>query len=118
MDPEPVAGNSWNLAWIPQACTLPTAERPLRVAEFDQLFASALRGVERPAPTRLTLRLDGTARLAAQELADRETGCCSFFTFTFGGTDEVLVEVAVPATHVDVLDALAERAKAAAGLPG
>lgn len=118
MNLEPLAGNRANLAWIPQACTLPTAEQPLRVAEFDQLFATTLRGVERPAPTRLALRLDGTARLPAQELADRETGCCSFFTFTFGGTDEVLVEIAVPAAHVDVLDALAERAKAAAGLPG
>jgi hypothetical protein len=24
--------------WAPDACTLPTAERPLRVAEFDDLF--------------------------------------------------------------------------------
>lgn len=24
--------------WAPQACTLPTAERPLRVAEFDDLL--------------------------------------------------------------------------------
>ncbi|NMO51778.1 hypothetical protein HH310_11305 [Actinoplanes sp. TBRC 11911] len=25
---------------VPDACTLPTAERPLRLAEFDSLFAS------------------------------------------------------------------------------
>ena len=29
------------------ACTLPTAERPLRLAEFDELFATAVRRVER-----------------------------------------------------------------------
>ena len=30
------------LPWVaPDACTLPTAERPLRVAEFDDLFANA-----------------------------------------------------------------------------
>jgi len=29
------------LAWVPAACTLPTAEQPLRPAEFDALFTSA-----------------------------------------------------------------------------
>src|SRR5947209_12417027 len=36
--------------WVPVgACTLPTRKQPLRVAEFDALFAAALRSVERPA---------------------------------------------------------------------
>ncbi|MEV4838269.1 hypothetical protein AB0K05_27425 [Nonomuraea sp. NPDC049486] len=35
-------------AWVPSACTLPTAEQPLRVAEFDALFADAVRAVARP----------------------------------------------------------------------
>jgi hypothetical protein len=26
--------------WVPQACTLPTVERPLRLAEFNDLFAT------------------------------------------------------------------------------
>lgn len=30
---------------VPAACTLPTAERPLRLAEFEELFATAVRGV-------------------------------------------------------------------------
>ena len=120
MTTEPVAPSDVHLDWVPPDCTLPTTERPLRVAEFDRLFATALRGVERIAPTRLALRLDSTARRPAEELADRETGCCSFFTFAFtaGGADEVLLEVVVPATQVDVLDALAERATAGAGLRG
>ncbi|HEX4811142.1 MAG TPA: hypothetical protein VFV66_00105 [Nonomuraea sp.] len=28
-----------DLGWAPSACTLPTAEQPPRVAEFDALFA-------------------------------------------------------------------------------
>ena len=33
------------------ACTLPTAERPMRVAEFDALFAEAVVGSNAPATT-------------------------------------------------------------------
>ncbi|MFL6074490.1 MAG: hypothetical protein ACJ73S_13940 [Mycobacteriales bacterium] len=97
-----------------EACTLPTPERPLRVAEFDALFAS-VRSAERVAPTRLRLALDGGGAAAlAADLAVRETACCAFFTFTLtvtgAGTD---LEVTVPAGHVAVLDALAARAGAA-----
>jgi len=42
-------------AWVPvDACTLPTREQPLRLAEFDELFASTLRAVS--APTRTAAR--------------------------------------------------------------
>ena len=104
-------------AWVPLACTLPTADRPLRVAEFDALFATALRAQHRPAPTRLRWRLDPAAEAAARELTGRESSCCSFFTFSFAAdAGGVQVEVQVPAGHVDVLDALA--ARAAAGISG
>lgn len=97
--------------WMPQACTLPAAERPARAAEFDELFATALRGQRRLAPTMLRWRLDAAAESAARELADRESGCCSFFTFTFTRDgDIVLVDVEVPAVSAGVLDALAQRA--------
>ena len=100
-------------AWVPQACTLPTAERPVRTAEFDELFATALRGQQRLAPTVLRWRLDPAAETAARELAGRESGCCSFFTFTFAQAgDAVQVDVEVPAASAGVLDALAERAAA------
>jgi hypothetical protein len=100
-------------AWVPQACTLPIAERPLRAAEFDELFATALRGQRRLAPTLLRWRLDPAAEPAARELADRESGCCSFFTFTFTKDgDAVQVDVEVPAASAGVLDALAKRAAA------
>jgi hypothetical protein len=99
-------------SWAPQSCTLPTAERPLRVAEFDRLFIDAVRGADRASPTRLRLDLEPSAETAerAAGLVVRETACCSFFTFTLTATGGALeLEVAVPETHVEVLDALAER---------
>ncbi|MFF4771456.1 hypothetical protein ACFY05_01205 [Microtetraspora fusca] len=107
-----------DLGWAPSACTLPTAEQPLRVAEFDALFAEAVQAITRPERTRLRLELvfgpDNAARAA--ELTARENGCCSFFTFalTVAG-DTLTLEVAVPPEHVEVLDALQARAGATAG---
>lgn len=100
-------------AWVPEACTLPTAQRPLRLAEFDDLFTTAVRGRQRLSPTRLRLRLDAAAEARARDLTERETQCCSFFTFTFTADDgAVRLDIEVPAAHVDVLDALSERAAA------
>ncbi|MFJ8509792.1 hypothetical protein [Streptomyces avermitilis] len=45
--------------WIPASCTLPATEQPLRVAEFDALFAERLTGTARPEPLRLLLVLTG-----------------------------------------------------------
>jgi hypothetical protein len=100
-------------AWGPQACTLTTVERPLRRAEFDDLFAEALRAQERLSPTVLRWTLDPTAERTVRDLAERETACCSFFTFDFmvaGNTLQVKVEV--PPAQIGVLDALAARASA------
>jgi hypothetical protein len=92
--------------WAPDACTLPTAERPLRVAEFDEFFSHVLR-MQRPEPTQLDLVLPREAEAAARDLASRETECCSFFTFEFDAPgDDVLMHVGVPPSHVEVLDAL------------
>jgi hypothetical protein len=117
--PDPGAG------WVPvDSCTLPTADRPLRAAEFDDLFATALRAVQRPAAgaprARLVLAGDATLPGRVQRLADAETSCCSFFTFTVTRLDgekeqspgETLValDVEVPAAQTDVLDALVRRA--------
>jgi len=102
--------------WVPQACTLPIAERLGRVAEFDHLFAAALHDVQRPAPERLRLTLRGIPGLeaTARDLAARESECCSFFTFTIGRHGEdVVVDVQVPDAQVGVLDGLAARAAAA-----
>jgi hypothetical protein len=102
--------------WAPSACTLPTAEQPLRVAEFDALFADAVQGLARPEPTRLRLELVFSPELAARaaELMARENGCCSFFTFTLIIADGSLaLEVTVPPEHIEVLDTLQERVGAA-----
>ena len=100
--------------WAPDACTLPTTERPLRGAEFDALFASALRAVHRPAPTRLRLTLDPAAEATARDLFARETECCSFFTFGFIRDDgQLRVDADVPDAYVEVLDGLAGQARAA-----
>ena len=118
--------------WVPvEACTLPTAEQPLRVAEFDTLFAASLCAVEHLAgvATRARLVLAGDANLPGrvQRLADAETACCSFFTFTLtpvaagpaaeldgdGAATLVALDVEVPAARADVLAALVERAEQA-----
>jgi len=54
--------------WAPDACTLPTPERPLRVAEFDALFAHVLR-MQRPDPTRLDLVIPREAEASARDIA-------------------------------------------------
>lgn len=91
---------------------MPTVEQPSRVAEFDELFARSLQGVDRVEPTWLRLRLDATAEAAARDLAAREASCCSFFTFAFAAeaNGELRLDVTVPPTYVDVLDAFAGRA--------
>lgn len=99
--------------WTPPACTLPTEERPLRVAEFDQLFATALHGVRRTDPTGLVLEFaaDPAQVASARDLIRRETECCSFFTFTVEDVSPLLrVRVEVPPAHTEVLAALGERA--------
>jgi hypothetical protein len=104
--------------WVPEACTLPTAEVPLRVAEFGGLFADAVHGIERVGPTRLRLELQASPQVAgrAAALVAAETECCSFFTFTLTATGGGLaLEASVPAGHTGVLDGLADLAAAAAG---
>ncbi len=103
-------------SWAPDACTLPMAERPLRVAQFDELFSSAVLRVDRPEPRRLELELDPTAEVAASTaaLAVRETACCSFFAFTLRAAEgKLLLEVVVPSPHIALLDALAAHAATA-----
>lgn len=106
------------LEWVPKSCTLPTADRPLRVAEWDTLFAEKLRQVTRPGPrlVRLDLADEPGVEDRVRDLAARESGCCSFFTFTVAARPAaVLLDVAVDAAHEQVLDALAARADAACG---
>ena len=99
---------------MPEACTLPTADQPLRRAEFDALFATALRAFDRTEPTRLRLTLGGGPDLEAgvRDLTARESECCSFFGFavTSRGHDLLDLEVTVPGNQIEVLDAMTARA--------
>lgn len=102
-----------NQTGVPDACTLPTVQRPLRLAEFDDLFATALLGQQRLSPTQLRWRLDPAAESSARDLTARESSCCFFFSFTIAPDEgAVRIDVQVPATHVEILDALANRAAA------
>lgn len=78
--------------WEPDSCKLPTAEQPVRVAEFDRFFADSVRRTDRPARTRLELLLNADAEAAGRELSAHESGFCSLFAFTFeaAGTGPVM----------------------------
>nr|WP_229841014.1 transposase [Streptomyces brasiliensis] len=101
-----------DMAWVPQSCTLPTEERPLRVAEWDALFAERLTALAHPQALRLRLDLVGGPGVVdrIRDLAEREGGCCSFFAFTVTpGEDLVHLEITVDQAHEAVLAAIAAR---------
>ena len=98
-----------DLAHVPETCTLPTAERPLRLAEFDRLFASAITPVERRGPQTARISLPPRPEIAARaaDLVVRETGCCSFFTFSLTATvGRLHLDVTVPESQTPVLDSV------------
>jgi len=103
---------------VPPACTLPTADQPLRIAEFDALFAADVTDVQQPSTNTalLTLRPDASVAARAADLAVREAGCCSFFEFTLTATGgQLAMQIRTPAVQIDVLDALVDWARRAAG---
>jgi hypothetical protein len=96
---------------VPEACTLPTVEQPLRVAEFDRLFA-VVAATEWLGPRQARIVLPSSPQIAAQaaDLVVRETRCCSFFTFSLtAGAGRLHLDVAVPEGQVPVLEALVGR---------
>ena len=98
------------MPWAPQACTLPTAQVPLRVAEFDDLFSQTLRHTERLDVTWLRLVLTGgdATEAAVRDLTAAESRCCSFFDFHIDRHgDQVVLEVRVPRAMHGAPDAAA-----------
>jgi hypothetical protein len=109
-----------------EACTLPTLEQPMRIAEFDELFVASLRDIQEPGwsdvKVRLVLGGDEVLPERVQRLVDAETSCCSFFTFTLtplelgdSSVTETMValDIDVPAARADVLAAFVSRARGA-----
>jgi hypothetical protein len=109
---------------VPDACALPTAEQPLRLAEFDTLFATAVRQVETVSPTHARMRMSGPAGLEAtvRDLTARETECCSFFAFTTAPSPQaddgeaLTLDIEVPGPYAGVLASLVQQAKDRSGI--
>ena len=106
-------------SWVPRSCTLPAVQQPLRVTQWDRLFSERLSASARPDRLRLHLVLVGGEGVEerVRDLAARESGCCSFFTFTVtAATDgDVHLDVKVGPAYEKVLDALQARAAAEDG---
>jgi hypothetical protein len=110
------------LDWLaPSACTLPTREKPLRVAEFDQLFSNHLVAIQPQGAFSIRMILHpnndssrSTLLGTVQDLVHRESQCCSFFTFYVSSlgqeVDGVALEIGVPSEQLDVLAAIMARA--------
>jgi hypothetical protein len=106
-------------SWVPtDACTLPSEDRPFRLAELDRLFVDSLQSVARVSSTWLRLDLTGPAssERRVRGLAAREQECCGFFDFSVvashGG---VTLDVRVPDRWTGVLDGIEEQAAAVLG---
>lgn len=110
----PISG-SW-VETASSSCSLPTAAKPLRLAEFGALFTTEITAAARAGKTtaRFTLRPDPELAARVAELSSREAQCCSFFEFTLTMTAERLEwTVRVPDAHADILDAVIDRAQTA-----
>lgn len=104
---------------VPEACTLPMVEQPMRVAEWDNLIVNAVQRVQRLEPgwLRLYLTPGEAMEVKTRDLASREAQCCSFFSFDVTATGgQLRLDVRVPAAHTEVLDGVERRARTASSM--
>jgi len=96
----------------PDACSLPIADQPARVGEWDALFQTAVREIETgPGGVRFLLDRSRATVAAVADLADRESQCCAFFTFGVRvASDALALSVDADPEHAEVVQALAARA--------
>jgi hypothetical protein len=96
----------------PDACSLPVADQPGRVGEWDLLFQKAVREIETvPGGVRFELDPSRVKVAAVEDLADRESRCCAFFTFRVSvASDALALSVDADPEHAEVVEALAARA--------
>ena len=109
---------------IEDFCTLPTTAQRMRLVEFDELFQRQTHPPRRIGQHQLEFSFADAEGLYAEvsDLMVRESACCSFFDFMIedqaslaGVQDQLVLRVGVPASRVDVLEALMDRAVAAVG---
>src|SRR5215211_6913946 len=109
---------------IDQFCTLPTVARPERLMEFEELLQRQDEPPQRIGPHLVEFSFAAAEGLYAEisDFVARESACCSFFNFVIdqrsrprADQDQVVLRVGVPASRDDVLEALMDRAVAAAG---
>jgi hypothetical protein len=108
---------------IEDFCTLPTTAQRIRLVEFDELFRRQANPPRRIGQHQLEFSFADAEGLYAEvsDLMVRESACCSFFDFMIdqrsraGVQDQLVLRVGVPASRVDVLEALMDRAVAAVG---
>ena len=90
------------------SCTLPSVERPLRIAEFEHLLskATATAAVDATTAT-FSFAPEALTAAAAAELASREVECCSFFSFRLDiGAERLELTVQAPRGHEPLVAAL------------
>jgi hypothetical protein len=96
-------------------CTLPTPARPLRVAEFEELFRDQIAGPRWLDTHLVEFTFDDSDDRYDQlnDLVAREMACCPFFDFSITKEPRVatqrpvvMLRVGVPASGHDVLEAL------------
>lgn len=79
---------------VPVACTLDAADRPSRMAAWDELLAQVTERERLDAGIRLTFPPDPMLAGRLGELAVREQACCAFLTFALRpGTAGVILEI-------------------------
>jgi hypothetical protein len=105
----------------PIACTLHPNGFAGRMDDFRRGLFTYLRGIQRPAPSRLRLVLAADADPeAVRELLVREQECCAFLSFTLTtGEGRLVADLEVPPAAGPALDGLVALAELAAsgGLP-
>ena len=106
-----------------ETCTLPTAERPTRIAEWDSVFRELVTAKRLDAEHgRLVFRPAPGLEDRVRDLSRRETECCTFFDFLLSpvhdgpfaeldgaaGRHTLVLDVAVPRARADMLDAFVQ----------
>lgn len=90
------------------ACTLEPGDVRSQLGEWQEALRQDVDRSERVSPNRLELSLLPDADIGSViTLAQRETACCAFFSFTIEiQADRLVLAVEVPNDAVEILDQL------------